>query len=398
MELVGNWQVVLKFGDDVVGLSPSGISEFTIIQDMNRLVPSFRIALKDPIGGFTHIIPFDRGMSRVSISLGRADAVKQPPSNSFDFIVYRRHPDNIQGTQSYYDIMGLLTAGKAFSPEYCRAWNDPVSTILATIAAELETDLTEISPALTTKKNIVQPRWTNVQLLNYLKENLADDSGNAAFVSFIKKKEGKSTFVFKTRFELMQNAPEYSFIVDQDAVEDYKPILDYTIYDNYKVLGIFGSKKQGYSYFDYYNDAYVEGEEQAVDSFSLSDYFLIDKGDSEDSHMISNTGRSNEFTLDFEGKVKSNYHNRLANLVNMWITTWGLPNIVPGTVVKVLFPQGLVTTPEYMFSYQYSGYWLVERVVHSFVETFRTRLLLTRQGMDTDKDTSLLAATRKKRR
>jgi len=78
----------------------------------------------------------------------------------------------------------------------------------------------------------------------------------------------------------------------------------------------------------------------------------------------------------------------------MWITTIGLSNMTPGKVVQVFFPHG--ADAGNLYSYQYSGYWLVERVVHNIGDTFMTKLLLTRNGLDTDKETTLLKSTNKR--
>ena len=75
----------------------------------------------------------------------------------------------------------------------------------------------------------------------------------------------------------------------------------------------------------------------------------------------------------------------------MWADTWGLQNLQPGTVVLVMFPAGLGNIADY----QYNGLWMVERVLHNFGGSYYTRMLLTRNGMDTSQYTSLLPATDK---
>jgi hypothetical protein len=183
--------------------------------------------------------------------------------------------------------------------------------------------------------------------------------------------------------------------LNDTAYEDQRPIFEYYIFDNYKLYGIFGAREQKYSYFDYATSQYISNTERAQNYTSLSDFFLIDKNDTTDSNEINDTGRSNDFTSDFKGKIKNDYGNRLVSLAKMWITTQGLPNAVPGQIVQLFFPHGVAG--DNLYSYQYSGYWLVERVVHNLGDTFLTKLLLTRHGLDTDKSTSLIPATLKKR-
>jgi len=54
--------------------------------------------------------------------------------------------------------------------------------------------------------------------------------------------------------------------------------------------------------------------------------------------------------------------------------------------------RGEVLVRGQLFLYQHSGLWLVKRVVHLIGDSFQTRLLLTRCGIDTDILTSLIEA------
>ena len=121
----------------------------------------------------------------------------------------------------------------------------------------------------------------------------------------------------------------YKFVLDDKPYQDQNPILQYFIFDNYKLYGVFGAKQQDYTYFNYTTGMMVDTYDSYQNYTSLSDYFLIDKSDTTDSNAIHETGRSNDFSSDFLGTVKSNYGNRLVNLAKMWITTMGLPNIAP---------------------------------------------------------------------
>jgi hypothetical protein len=259
---------------------------------------------------------------------------------------------------------------------------------------ELGATSSEISDSLSYVKKLIQPKWSNVQFLRHLKENIIGKRDEYGFKCFMKCYRMKPILVFKSLFEMVQQSISYSFIVSPTEYQDWLPIFSYSIFDYYKMHEVFASKKQSYSYFDYDTSTFIQAEESAQDYISLSDYWLIDNNDREGSNTLLETGRSNEFTSNFKGAVKSSYSNRLMNLVKMWITTRGLPNIVPGQVIRVFFPQGI--TGGNMYSYQYSGYWLVEKVIHNIGDAFYTKLLLTRNGLDTDKETTLLKADKKK--
>lgn len=393
--MLGSYNLIVEFGNTVVPLSTSILRELTIIQDMNKLLPEFRFRILDSSGALTHIVPFDQNMSKVRIRA--ALNYETTDENIFEFVVYIREPGARQSNPSAeYDISGLLDVQKLFSPDYSRGLPGNIKTSLENIALnELKVDATEVSVGLNYAKNLLQPTWTNAQLINKLKEYLIGQNGEYGYKCFIKNYQYKKIFVFKSISEMIKDSISYKFVLNSEPYQDQLPVYEYYIFDNYKIYGIFGARTQSYSYFDYENSQYVRNTEKVEDYFSLSDFYLIDKNDVMDSNEINDTGRSNDFTSDFKGKIKSSYGNRLASLSKLWITTIGLPNAVPGQTIQIFFPYG-AAKGDNLYSYQYSGYWLIERVIHNFGDTFVTKLLLTRHGLDTDIKTSLLPATLKK--
>lgn len=393
--MVGNFNLIIKFGGIVVPLSTSVLRELTIIQDMEKFLPEFRLRIQDATGALTHILPFDQNMSKVQIECSVDYETKDV--NYFDFEAFIREPGAGQSNPSTeYDISGMLEATRLFSPDYSRGMSGSIKTNLELLALEeLGVNYTEVSQGLDYIKTLIQPTWTNAQLLNKLKEYLIGQNGEYGYKCFIKNYQYKKIFVFKSILEMIKDPISYKFVLNDTQYQDQLPIFAYYIYDNYKMYGVFGTRTQSYSYFNYETSQYVRNTEVVEDYLSLSDYYLIDKNDPMDSNEINDTGRSNDFTADFKGKVKNSFGNRLLGLTKMWITTIGLPNIVPGQTVQIFFPYGASAGKD-LYSFQYSGYWLVERVVHNFGDVFLTKLLLTRHGLDTDKQTSLLSATLRK--
>jgi len=383
-----DYHLLLKFGEEIVPLTPSNLKELTIVQDINKFLPEFRLRVVDVSGALAHLLPFNKDMSKVYIEVAASPQAKQ--KNSFTFAIFNRRPVGDQSNPStMYDISGLLDVPGMFSPDYCRAHSSNINSTLESIAAsELGVDSSEVSSSLSYKKTLLQPRWSDIQFLKWAKENLIGSSSEYGYKCFVKRQNMKSVFIFKSLPELISQPVSYSFIVDSKGRQDHFPVFNYEMFDYYKMYGIFASKKQRYSYFDYDTSEFMSSEESAQDYLSLAKYWLIDKDDEEGSNTLTELGRSNEFTSDFSGKVKSSFSNRLMNLAKMWVTTIGLPNVTPGMVVKVFFPQGISSGN--LGSYQYSGYWLVERVAHNIGDAFMTKLLLTRNGLDTDKNTSLL--------
>ena len=398
--MAAGYHLLIKLGDsNFVPISNTNLKELTIVQDINKFLPSFRLKLVDNTGVLTHILPFDKNLNTINIELAKGPQ-EIDDRNNFIFKVYRRTPESDQNTPAaIYNVSGLLDINNLFSPDYTRGFSGNLRTSLAIIGAELEGINTySISPSLDYSKNIVQPTWTNAQLFKFLKEQLVGGSGEYGYKCYISTYKMANTFNFKSLSEMIEAPVKYKFILSGSPSEGRYPIFNYSMFDNYKIYGVFASRYQNYSYFDYDTSEYINNSETVMDYNSLSDYYLMDQEDApENDHgnKMQDTGRSNDFTSDFKGYVKGSYGNRLINLVKMWITTEGLPNIIPGEIISIFFPHGVST--DNLYAYQYSGYWLVEKVVHNCGDTFYTKLLLTRHGLDTDKGTSLLQATNKKK-
>jgi len=391
--LQDNYRIKLMFGQTEIPITPQHIDELTIVQDMEKFLPSFRLRIKDSDGVLTHVAPFDISLSKISISI-LEDSVDNKNSN-FDFTIFRRFPESDATLQSSLDIVGLLDMQGMFSPDYCRSWNKSIGTVLRDIAVdELKCNKVEISPSLNTAQILVQPRWSNIQFLKYHKGNLLGRTDEHNFKCFIKVEGNSKTFVFKSIDELIKERPTYTFQASGEVKDDIYPMFSYKIIDNYRIFESFGGKTQSYSYFDYTNSEFVHKEEQASNYLSLADYFLFDGSDSSNSNEMTDTGRSSEFTKDFAGRIKTKYSHRLNSAVKMWVSTVGLKGLVPGMVVLLVFPQS--TDYGGVRMHQYSGFWLVERVSHSIGSMFATAMLLTRNGLDTEKNTTLVKATRKK--
>lgn len=380
---VNNYLLRTQFGENEIILEPNIINYFNIEQNINEFLPSCRISLVDSSGALTHLVPFDKSINTVSVQCGRN--LSSEDYNEYQFDVYRRYPE-----ENIYDINGLLTIKDLFNPALTRGLGGTVKDILTSIAIdELKADSVEISSSLDYAKNLVQPNLSNAQFLNYLKENLVGKNNLAGFYCFIKVVDSKKIFVFKTLNELISMGSKYKFIVNSEPVEDYLPIFGYKIWDNYKIFNDLGGSQQTYSYFDYDTGKIISSSVDLTDHISLTDYYLIDANDNS-ANDFPTLGRSNSFSSNFIGAVKGDFYKRVSGLVKMKVATLGLINIAPGEIVSIIFGKGILSGN--MLNYQYSGNWLIERVVHAYKNAHYTYLYLTRNGIDTSFDTTLLKA------
>jgi hypothetical protein len=393
LALAGNYFLQILFGGQDVAVDFSNLKEFIVVQDINKLVPEFKVQLQDGAGILTHLSPFGKTMSNVVIRFGDPD--KPDEQNIFDFKVYRRLPEGQYGPSAIYDIRGLLDVHNLFAPNFCRGFRGSIADMLVALGKELGVDKTDISATLNYVKAFVQPNWCNRTFFNYLERELVGSDGDGGYNIFIKVDKGKSTLVCRSHKDIMQGPVKYKFMIADDMYNGHYPIVDYQLEDNYMLMGAFGNKNQQTEYVDYYNTVKKVDTYPASNLIALTDYVLVDGNDTEGSDSLQNCGRTTEFNKDFGGRARASLYGRLMDLSKMWALTWGLPNICPGDVVDVKFAHA--QDGENLARYQFAGLWTVERVVHSISSVFRTRLLLRRSGIDTDIDTTLIKSTKKRR-
>lgn len=392
ISLTGGYELVARIGVKEIVLSPQSIVELSIIQDLNKLLPSFRMRCADPTGIMTHLQPFDSSANTFDVSFCSSgqDAAW---FNSFTFKIYRRKPESQYQMSMVYDVVGLLDAPNLYSPSLSRSSGvgKTIKEFLIQIASELGCDLYDISSSLDYVKPVLQPNWTNNELLNYLRSNMEGVAGEGFYKIFISCSRGKKVFTCLTWNELSTRSNIYKFVIGQKPVNDFYPIMNYKIFDNYYSLGACGNKQQNVEFFDYYTSTYIEDTVYPTGMVSLSDYFMVDGNDPNNSDSMY-FGRSTEETTTFGGRSKGLYYSRLSNMSKMWADTIGIQDLRPGAVVLVMFPEdgtGAVA------NYQYNGLWMVERVIHTFGNAFITRMLLTRNGVDTALNSTLVPAENK---
>jgi hypothetical protein len=391
---------------DAIDIEPQQIEEFTVTLDINRFLPSFRLKMQDSAGFFTHLVPFDRNLSRLHVQFANSTALGLENTTDFSFDVYRRYPRS----DMIYDIEGMLVIDEMFSPTKTRGFSGLISESLEEISAELGCTASEISSSLGYSKNLMQPGWSNARFLNYLKSNIRGNSYEAAFYCFVKCVQTDKVFVFRSVKDFVLQTPKYTFCLAASIFEDrtsgkvYYPILEYRIIDNYKLIGLLGGRRQEYIYFDYtlgvprYNRFDIDGNANALqDYYSFTNYHLIDTADDVKDNMIMyETGRSSDFSSDFSGRALNSFHRNVTDLVKIWIDTAGIQDVYPGDVVSIEFLEHELVSEK--FGFQHQGFWMVEKVVHLMGKGYITRLLLTRNGSDSAGEHNLLQAVKSKKK
>jgi hypothetical protein len=390
MEITGNYNLEVKIGDTILDLNPYMIEELTICQDIDRLVPTFKCRVKDSTQLLGGIIPYDKNSNRMSIAFQRGSSLDR--KNKFSFVVKRRKFVS-EGT---YEVDGVLDIPNLFTPLQRRSLSGNLkSNIEELVLNELEIKNQDVGSSLDYVKTVLQLNWPNSYLLYYLKNVVEGKSGETCYFCFIKNAKGKPTFVFKSLEELLLTEVTHKFIVGQNPFEDYYPVSEFHVFDNSQFRASFNSTAPNYRYFNYETGTYVTTNDLNINSTpSLSKQYLVDSDDT--SNMsVSYLGRNNDFTNNFSGRMGQSFYSEVNDSINMWISTWGIEDVYPGSVVKVLFAEAL--NKGNLFVYQHSGFWMVKKVVHIFGTSYMSNILLTRCGINTDIPTSLSPANRVKK-
>ena len=386
IELQGNYYLNLNIGGADLPISPGSIKELTITQDIDRLLPTFRMALNDATGNLGNLVPYDSLLNKVRIDIARFDPGN---INVFNFSVKRR----LYGDDSTYEVVGTLNTPDLIKPSHYRALPGNIRSTIQTIAGEMGIPVknTEIDPSLDYDKVILQPGWTNGKLLTYLKNNAEGKLKEGGYYAFIKNVHGAPTLVFKSVNALYGTPIKHKLIVGPYETLDLLPVISYEVRNDSAKINDFAGEVLVYGYFDYDTGKQVESSISIDEAPAITPNFLVNRGDISQMSLNTATGRSNGFTETFDGMHRNAYYSKLGASVHMWATTWGSEHIAPGDTVLLVYSESMEQSD--FFSFQHSGKWMVKRVVHTIGDTFTTNLLLTRSGIDTQFANSLHPAT-----
>lgn len=398
--LAGQYNCRVLLDDVVLDTNSSTMPKLMVVSDLHRFLPQLELTLLDQDGGLSHVWPMDQART-IRIEFGypvpsgdRNLPVAQKVRNGFDFTMYRRMPTHDAQSSGILELSGLLKVKNLFSPDYSRAHLGLMSGSLQQIAAELGISRTEIDPSLAVSKTLLQPLCSNLEFLMWHRDRLLGKAGESRFSCLVKQLSGESVFVFRSYNSFWQQKPAFRFLVGTEPVDDWLPVFTTEVVDNYMLLGAFSGKSQPYTYFDFANGRLVTAEESLQTFPSLTAWHAVHPDDSAAGQVLWQTGSTNEFDGTFVNQARTRYWDKLVNLSKIWITTWGVPNVAPGDIVQVMSSASLVAGRSEFW--QYNGYWMVERALHLLSDTYQSKLLLTRNGMDARTNSGFIRAEKVK--
>lgn len=388
MQIVGNYSLNIEIGGVVTTIPPQMIRELTVTQDLERLLPTFKMTLQDATKILSDVTPYDKNANTIRIEFARG--IDAAELNTFNFQVKCR---SSASPVDIYSVEGILDVPEVLTKYRNRALTGNVKANIETKIAQegMGISITQVGSSLNFDKTLLQPNWTDAKFLRYLRRNLIGRNQEAGYVSFIKVERGEKIFVMKSLNELLPTPVKYRFIVGHRGHQEFYPVSEYRVIDNSPFLTDFGGRSQRYAYFNWDTGTYITDSVGIDDCPALSEFFLVDSDNDSNSVLYTRTGRSNEFTSDFDGRIRNDFYRRVNSNIAMWISTWGIENVSPGDIIQVVFSEALERDD--LFLYQHTGLWMVKRVVHIIGSSFMTNLELIRCGIDTNISTTLLETT-----
>lgn len=264
---------------------------------------------------------------------------------------------------------------KLISQTHSRSWNNVrYSDVVRQIAEEAgftSFDIEETDERL----SVIQPGWTNIQLLKWIQGQARSTSGISGF-DIGARLDG--SFIFKTFDKLFDQKPKFEYILSDEYSED--SIWDMNIIQEYSPMTTQGAFGITYSYFDYENKEFKTDDMvlSETNQRQISDrYFLAKSHEVPMRRMYG--GRNTRLVNEAENRILQTANS----IQSLKITVKGNTNLHIGDMINIVLQSSRVSKSP--VSEPYSGYWLVSKVSHfvSFQSKMhQTVLELSRPGMD----------------
>lgn len=370
-----NGQFYLKLESDF----PSQIRNvrlkgITIIETITSGSPMFILTFMDGQGDLitnTYISPNDI----YYLTLGNTADTAQ--KNSFSLSTNAAKSTNMHTTNTDNSIIFVSDKWeKMFKDTFSRSWRDDYySTVASDIASEvgfkkINVEQTDI------KHNVIQPYWTNYQLLKWLMNHAKNSEGISGYdmLFYI-----NGDFGFKTYNSLFAQKPYDSYIIGENSTQ-HKPILGFNIKQDYMPTLLQGGFGETYTYFDFESGEFVTGQakQSQMNQTQLADWFFLSQAQETAPKQVYGA-RDTEV-----GNMAENRVTSVTNAVQkMNVTIYGDPLIHIGDIINlIIHPNG---DNSKIINEYYSGYWMISKVTHDIDfknHQYITRLELSRSGIN----------------
>ena len=266
-----------------------------------------------------------------------------------------------------------------FKKNESRSWKKKkYSEVVEDIVKEIGIEVYDIEDTKE-KYDVIQPNWTNAQMLKWLTNRSVNSEGIGGYVYFFRL---DGTFVFKSLHSLY-GEPAVMDMHFAGTTRDKTGFTNLTIDNNYMPTlnsGGFGIK---YEHFDYDTKTYITGEKKItdIDERQLSDwYYIPEKHNSPDKLYYG--GRDMDTESVSENAILSSSNSVQRATVGLSGTT----TLKIGDIINMIIPISnklIINNP--MINQTHSGHWMIWKIVHMFdmeAETYETKLFISRSGIN----------------
>lgn len=275
---------------------------------------------------------------------------------------------------------------KIFKKSHKRSWkNKSYGDVITELAEEIGFDEIDVEPTLNTY-DIIQPYWTNAQFIRWISENSINEEDIGGYLYGM---TADNNFFFKTYDSIYSQASGTvtKYLYDPSGAADgieHKGFNDITINNRYMpVLSHNGFGTES-TYFDYNTKQYVNKTELITDmnDRQLSDWYYLAKSHNEASSFYD--GGRNMYS---GNNVKNKILKSTNSVHQMSIYVSGDPDAHIGDIIELDIPVAKNFDPaeDGFINQQYSGYWMIWKVVQEFdihQRRYLSKLYLSRSGLN----------------
>ena len=397
------------------------IDSFTHIMGVNYLCDFASIRMKDFGSLISEILPLT-GHETINVKYGE----DEHNYNEIEFDIYSIASapqsqtwanSNDQNTYSIVSELEIVMINRSIlslvASQPNRAFrNKRLSEVASAIADEMPNINKKIIETTVGKETVIQPYWTNGQLLRYISRYAkSEETSIGGYLYFINKDE----FHFHTYEKIYSSHPveELSMVYDSDDDINIKKSSSigptknshYGIIDiDYKINNHFYLTQGGYNSisggYDFEKGKYINGTSGITSSkqrlTSFGNRFSVKSSNIPSVGRFLMTGDKRQNKLDISAETRHLWP--FYDLVKSSILSRGKIDRRPGTIVKIVLPS-TSKSREIVDSF-HSGLYFVDTVSHYFKSgAYYNKIILTRSSYNSisSSDKEFLEAPVKKK-
>lgn len=374
-EWTDNFYIKLESEHDTTANSLN-ILQIGVIENFSTGTPFFVLKLIDGVGDFiTHTYFNPNETYDLFIGRSKNDNQKFP----FSFSLGKFQNTAIGKSESIATDLTFMSKywEGILKDTHSRSWtNKKYSTVLEELMEEIGIEEYDIEQTFK-NHNVIQPDWTNFDLINWIANNAQNQQQIAGF-DYVIRSDGK--FIFKSFDKFFEQKPVDEFVLAVPGNTKTQFFNTFEIKHDYSNLLPRGGFGLNYTYFDYNQKQFVSEKTKFSDSKmrQLSDWAFISE-----EHETA----SKRFYGGRDNLTPSVADNRIANIATssqkMDIEINGNTDIHVGDIISLVMVPSQYS--KLQINERYSGNWLISKITHDIdveQKTFKTHLEVVRSGFN----------------